>query len=411
MAKNMHFEVNRYRRSKESAVRKNTPTRITLRLVLCALLVVLTACAYDSSSSSAKSTSAKRVASRSLVLIDAKTGKMDRNFPNIANADSVVADGKGGWYVGGDFAHVGKVARNGLAHLRSDGSLYPAFAPGLQKGSRVINLVLHRSVIYAIDDYHLDRYVAALDARSGKLLWQVLADDATGLAYGHGVLYVVGSFDHIGGVARDYVAALNPRSGTPTLWTVRDISKIPGYTFGQDLIAVAVAKGVVYLGGDFGRVDGVKRECSLVAVSSRTARPTAWAPKCRGSSLLVGVNAITVTHGQVIVGGSQGSFGVFDARTARHLPWEKGVVDVANAFAVSGNILYLGNAGTGSGEAPLFSRAGGKPVNNLAAVILPKGQFTSWRPNLGRCVTVSDIAVAGGKVLAAGLFSPRSNCS
>jgi len=116
-----------------------------------------------------------------------------------------------------------------------------------------------------------------------------------------------------------------------------------------------------------------------------------------------------VTHGQVLLGGSTGGFAVLDAHTARSLPWPKNLIQKGNAgtgygsayaFASSGDTIYLG----ATSSAP-FNRAGGRPANNLASVVLPSGKFTNWRPDSGRCTSVGEIAVSGREILAGGRFS------
>jgi outer membrane protein assembly factor BamB len=389
--------------------------RYAKALSLLLVLSALPACASGSSNSSV-TTVQKLTAHRSLVLIDAKTGKLDRDFPNIENAFSVVAGHAGGWYVGGDFARVGKTARNGIVHLRSDGSLDPAFVPKLPKGDSVSSIVLHGDVIYANDSNREGERVVALDARSGRLLWRVSFEDPTDvfvsdLAYGNGTVYVVGNFGSIGGVTRNRIAALDARSGKPTRWRVASIHEVPGTAYGLSIGSVAAAGGSVFIGGEnFDRVDGVERDCSLFAVSARTGRPTAWAPSCNPRGLY-DLGAILVTHGEVIAGGSEGTFPVLDLQTGSQIPWEKQVFEVATVFAVAGDTVYLGNDGDGSAEHPFFSRAGGKRVNNLAAVTLPEGKFTDWRPDLGLCSYPDSIAANDREVLVAGRFSPKADCS
>ena len=62
--------------------------------------------------------------------------------------------------------------------------------------------------------------VAAFDATSGRKLWQVSADEngVNSLAFADGVLFVGGSFLRIAGVRRDGIAALDPQTGKPTPW-------------------------------------------------------------------------------------------------------------------------------------------------------------------------------------------------
>ncbi len=377
---------------------------------LVVVLVALPACASSSSKSSTTSTSPRPVPVRHLALIDAKTGAIDRDFPDANDMVlSTVADGNGGWYVGGAFTRVGKVAQRGLALLRRDGTLDPAFAPNLPGDHYVDQLLRHGGVVYAGGDFGF----VALDARSGRRLWRVSigsGDQANALAFGNGVLYVSGDFTHIGGVARDGIAALDPASGKPTAWQVHLSTGVTGTPAAVG--PVAVADGVVYLSGDFNRVYGVKRELGLAAVSPRTGLPlpTPWV-----AQLFEDATAILVSHGQVLVGSDfhDSSFAVFDARTARQLPWRDRLGGDASTFAVSGDTVYLGSACPNTAfpsNCYGFDHAGGKPANSLAAVVLPAGRFTNWRPNLDRCTLVYAIAVSGDKVLVAGYFS-SSSCS
>ena len=68
----------------------------------------------------------------SAIVVPASGGAPEPGFPEVAGGSvtASVADGTGGWYLGGSFTNVGGVARPGLAHVRGDGVLDSAFAPG-----------------------------------------------------------------------------------------------------------------------------------------------------------------------------------------------------------------------------------------------------------------------------------------
>ena len=368
-------------------------------LLTAALLVVLPACA-SSSSTLSNSASARY---RTLALVDANTGAVDRGFPDANCAPySAIADGGGGWYIGGCFSRVGKVLRPGLAHLRSDGNVDTAFAPTLGRKHVVQILVRRDRVVYAGGDFG----VIALDAKTGKRLWSsaIGGERVNGLAFEKGILYVSGSFERIGGVASNGLAALDSRNGEPTEWRVAVTELAPGWKKPEPAFGfgpIAVGGGAVFITGLFSSVYGVDRPLGIAAISPRTGRPTAWSPNHGNEP--DDAYSILATHGQVLVGGKFG-FAVYDAHTGRDLRWRNhlsGSSAVATEFAVSGDTVYLG-AGTGYAG---FNRAGGKRVNNLAAVRLPEGTFLNWRPILGRCVDVSAIAVSGSKVLVGGVFS------
>jgi hypothetical protein len=363
-------------------------------LMLLVLIVALASCGSSSSSTTAKS-----FAPRFVVLVDGETGSVDRSFPDIdrSGPSSAAADGEGGWYIGGDFNLVGNVKRPGLARLRSDGRLDLEFTPRLPRNTLVTALFLHQDTLYVGGHFG----VIAFDGRTGKALWRIPigGERVSEFAFTDGVLYVNGAFDRIGGVARPGVAALDPRTGRPTPWRVH-LSWYKGLPVGVS--SFAVGDGTLYISGLFNRVNGVKRELGMAAVSTRTARLTAWKPQ-RGY-LPDDTFETLVSHGQVLVGGKNG-FAVLDARTGRNLTWRGGLEGDVIAFAISGNVVYLGGDPSNG-----FARAGGKPANNLAAVRLPGGEFTSWRPDVARCTDVWVMAASGDKVLVGGVFAASVGC-
>jgi len=385
-------------------MRKEISRAAALLLALSTLLVALPACGSGSSTSSKTRTQAEP-AFHTLALVDATTGTLERFLPDTdgQGPTAVDSDRRGGWYVGGRFAHIGNVLRRGVVHLRSDGSIDPTFVPDLPKDMAISPIFFRAGVVY-VGDFD-GKGVFALDAKSGKRLWHTSTGDdpVYCFAYGNGVLYAGGTFVRIDGVARHGVAALDPTTGKPTPWRVRVLGD-----FRPLVASIVVANGLVYFGGDFTTVNGLKRELGVAAVSPRTGRPTAWAPKRTGAARsLGGIASILVTQGQVLAGSvdREGGFAAFDARSARALLWTKRLKGGAWALASSGNTAYLGGASENG-----FTRAGGKPANNLVSVVLPKGRFTDWRPDLGRCTTVDAVAVYRTKVLVAGWFS-QEGCS
>jgi outer membrane protein assembly factor BamB len=353
-------------------------------LVPLTMLIALAAWASSYSTASARSKPPRSGSYRFLVLTDAKTGAVNHSFSDInaPGALCAVADGRGGWYVGGGFTRVGDVARSYLARLKSDGSLDRAFAPRLSGWACPV--LRHAGIVYTGVGFN----IVALDAQSGRRIWRTATRNGAldGLAFGHGVLYVGGSFKRIGGMARDGIGALDPRTGRVTSWRVR----ISNRGSSAVINPLALVGDVLYLGGDFNRVNGSKRELGLAAIDVRTARPTAWAPKSKaGYYDPDSPIAIVVTHGQVIVGGSKSGFASYNARTARHLAWPlRYLGNIGAPLDLAGNTLYL-SAGPGKD-------------NNPAAVVLPRGTLSSWRPKLGS--GASALAVSGDKVLVGGDF-------
>lgn len=362
-------------------------------LVAAALLLALFACTSHPSARSTSTKSERSKAERSLILIDAKSGALDFSFPDAYGATSAITDGRGGWYVGGSIKSVEETARNGLAHLRGDGSLDSVFVPRMPKRDYVYSILLHRNVLFVACD---TLGVVALDAKTGTRLWRVSTsrDRVTSLAYWKGVLYVGGAFKHIGGARRSGIAAIDPATGKPTSWHVRTSGIAAS-------VAMAIGKGVIYLGGGFNSVDGKKTPLGVAAINARTGRATSWTPRRKnGAGYFRDANSILVTHRQVLIGSVDEGFAAFSTRTGYALRWPERLEGNVCALAVSGDTVFLG----GSPDSG-FYRVGGKPAHSLASVVLPKGWFTNWRPNLGSSPGIYGLAVSGPKVLAAGYFS------
>jgi outer membrane protein assembly factor BamB len=349
------------------------------------------------------------VQDRHLVLIDAQTGAIDctASAPS-GPVTASVPDAGGGWFIAGSFTRVDGFARPFVAHLDGRGKVETGFRArvSLSRGLSISALARHGSVLFA----GWREGVVALDARTGRQIWKtsVGRTDSSNsgccagvndVAFANGVLYVVGVYKLIGGVARHDVAALDPRTGRPLRWAV-DVGR-PGKSWivdrgnDGDVLAVEVADGTVYLGGEFDQLGGAARK-NVAAVSARTGRATAWAPSLSGGG---SIDAMVVAYGELIVGG-HAALSAFDIRTARPYTWTAGVFGSVAEFAASGGIVYLGGDPVSS-----FKMVGNRAANNLAAVgRLPGGRFTGWRPSINTEVDVQALAVSGNTVLAGGGF-------
>ncbi len=339
----------------------------------------------------AASSTAAPFPGRHLVLISASTGVVDRGFPDADGfVDASVPDGRGGWFVGGLFRHIGSVQRLGLARLRADGSLDTAWSTRLPGLPNVLALARVGTRLYAGGSFGL----VAVDTRTGARLGFhaprfVLApgggSPVSSIAVGGGHVYVAGGFDRVGTQRRWTTAALDARTGALSSWAPRIQKGV--------VTTVAVGNGRVYLGGVFFSVGGRPR-LNLGAVTPTTGTVTSWAPKVGADE----VDAI-LASGRSVLAGPRG-FGAFDAVTARQLPWSRRVRYSAGAFAEAGGIAYLG----GDIRDPLVA-VGGASRHNLAAVNLHTGRFTSWAPNVAKYTAAMTLSVSGGTVLAGGAFT------
>src|SRR5689334_12807704 len=177
--------------------------------------------------------------------IDAGSGVLRHGWPRVNGAVYCsVADGAGGWYVGGDFTSVAGVPRTSLAHIRADASL-DGWNPGV-------------------------------------------FGTVSALAVSGTTVYVGGGFDSIGGQNRKNIAALDSGTGLTTAWDP--------HAGGGDVRSLAVSGTKVYVGGSFTSIGGQSR-LDIAALDAGTGQATAWDPGADGPVFALALSGTTVYAG------------------------------------------------------------------------------------------------------------------
>jgi hypothetical protein len=269
--------------------------------------------------------------------------------------DSLASDPRGGWFVSGRFSCMGDRRVPPLVRLTPAGSLDRRWKPELPRGVAGGKLVRFGDTLYVANWYA----VAALDVDTGALKWVARASGGDGvkaIAVAGRAVYVGGDFNRIGGNRRQSFAVLDPRTGRTRPWRGRALK--------LDIGSLALAGGYLYVGGD----------TTVIRIDARTGRVARWTP---GRDLGPAEKMI-VTHGFVITTGIDG-WRVMDARAGSVPKWMDDVGGSADVFAAAGSTLYLG----GGCRRGLYSVDGSRRYN-LAAVRLPSGRPTRWAPRIGR---------------------------
>jgi len=348
-------------------------------------------------------------ATGSAVVIDG-SGQVDNSLPQVdGSVYSVVADGAGGWYLGGEFSAVGGVARTNLAHIDSSGSLSswnpltdgpvyclaPAAAGGLYIGG-AFSSVNGVGRPYLAEIATTDGSLTSWDPQATGIVRDLVLSGTT--------LYVGGEFfssdgmtPSIGNLPRDYVAALNTVTGSA-------ISGWDAVIDGPVYSLALSAASTLYIGGDFFQVNGSVSRPYLAELSTANGTESGWNPQATGivrdlalsgTTLYVGGDFFS-TDGLAASIGNQPRDYVAALSTVDGTAltaWQADADAPVRTLLLAGG-LYIG------GE---FSLIHGISRNRLALLSLSDGQPDPWNPSAGGGVYA--LAEQGGKVFVGGSFA------
>lgn len=317
--------------------------------------------------------------------------------------DAVVGDGRGGWYLGGDFTAVGGLARRGLAHLLAGGGVERGFDPSPDGAVRALlrrGEELFVAGAFARVGGRVRDGLAALRLRDGAPLpWRPAVDGpVSALAGSAGGILLGGDFTRAGARARRGAALVDDRSGDPLAFDAR----LGGGAATVD--GIAVAGGAAYLSGDFGTAGGQARP-GLAEVSAVTGAPAAWTPE-------IGVRKPVVSGGRVygLTGAGVAALDRADGRIVaeggRRTAGPLG--PSARAIAIGDGRVYVGSGDyrgvyedvprtLDAYDAGTLARidSSGRPWSQPPSAA--EGSRTAWGD-------VNALAAGGGRVFAGGRF-------
>lgn len=347
------------------------------------------------------------------VPVSALSGKPSEPFAKVAGeVKAVVADGQGGWYIGGAFAGVGGLPRANLAHILADGSV-AQWAPN--PDGEVRTLSLGAGNLYAGGSFtqvggRPRLSAAAFSTRNGAVTsWNPIVSgpgtiEATVnvLVAAGGVVYLGGYFTSSEGQSPLGVLAVDVRRGARIRLSLE--VDLP-------VLCLALQRETLYVGGYFSSAGSLPRT-RLAAIDLRSGAITTWAPEVAGTgyfySAPTSVRAIVVGESSVYVAGHfvvasgmpRGGVAELDPILGAATAWNPNPVDsqdllgpTVNTLIVNGRTVYLG------GE---FSALGGETRPNLAAVDARSAELTAWNPRAAGRVWC--LAQGKGRIYAGGNF-------
>jgi trimeric autotransporter adhesin len=332
------------------------------------------------------------------VTIDLSSGLYDNTMPKVnGEVHTVVPDGSGGWYIGGNFTKVGTSSRNNLAHIKSDKTVDDVWSASTN--NTVYTLAVSGSTVYAGGLFSYANVttarnrLAAFDATNGSVTsWNPNADGYVyALAISGNTVYAGGAFTKLkyGTITRNRLAAINSATGNIKDWNP-DVD--------NTVFSLAISDSSIYAGGSFTSVNTstlINRLASFDTVNG-TARN--WNPDVNDTVKTIAVN------GNVYIGGaftsvngstSRNRLAAIDASTGTATGWDPNANNTVNALVISGSNIYVGG---------VFTKINGSTERNRLAVLdITSGVASTWNPDANSSVYC--LLLEGTSIYAGGIFN------
>jgi hypothetical protein len=200
-----------------------------------------------------------------------------------------------------------------------------------------------------------------------------------GVARSGRILYIAGDFTRVNGEPRNGVAALYAARGGATPWRPR------GFARSTELDTLAVVGSTVFVGGVAGTRLVVLSIDSRSGRTIRVLRIPARAERGEPS-----VSRIVPRRGRLFISGyftaldakPRAGIAAVDSRIGSVTAWDPAPDSAyADLLAVAGDVVYIGG---------VFHRIGGANRFGIAAVNVRSARATSWRPRLDGPVVAAD---------------------
>ena len=325
---------------------------------------------------------------------------------------AAVADGQGGWFIGGDFKNVGGQYRRYAAQVTAAGAV-TGWNPKPDQPVEALafdgTTVFLGGAFTTVRDTPVPRLAAVAGTGAANLVpgFQPAPDGrVTSLVLSGGALFAGGEFGAIGGAAHARVARLDRATGAASA----------AFTAGTDQPVRAITASPdgtsIYAGGDFSQADGTGR-AHLAAFDATTGALLPWAPSADD---VVRALAVDPASGVVAAGGQFRSVsGVARARLAlldgagAVLPFDAALNGCqtrhttsdahanpacdteVDALTAANGVLYVGGR---------FSRSGATSRHDVAAFTLADGALHGWNPVASDRVLA--LAASGGGIFVGG---------
>ena len=327
----------------------------------------------------------------------AADGPMSR-LSYAAVTDTVWASGNAHW-IAGQFTNVlGLDAQTGA-------SVPGPWTAGPATATVAGNTLYVAADFYAWTSSGIDRQtlLVGTDLVTGEQVFRARLPDSNdsgggwvrSIAVQNGVVAAGGTFESIGGLSRERLAAVDLATGEPTGWD-------PGAD--APVRALAVAGDKVIAGGDFTRAGGAPRS-RIAMLDSGAGTATSWNPSIAGAGAGAGVRALLVDGPRVYAGGSFSSVGTEARDGAAAIDLQTGEADAWAPAVTGGAVLAIARRDGTTFLGGSFTAVGGRPLAQLAAVDDSGQPIGGWSFDANAGAEVRALLLDGGKLFLGGQFT------
>lgn len=338
-------------------------------------------------------------------IVDPTTGTpsasaFEISAPRDGTVNTAIADGAGGWYVGGTFTRIsngGGGGWSGLAHLTPPG-FDAAFKPAV---NGIVNgLWKEGSTLYVVGFFtQVNGFPraggAAFNLTTGALLpWNPALEGGAAyvVAVSGSTVFVGGIFTTASGTARPGFAAVDATTGA--------LASSPPTTLNTGAIvnAMQLSGNTLYLSGLFTAI-GADSRTNIGAIDITSGATLAFRADANGQ-----VGSLFLDGAALYMGGTFLTVGGQPRVRLARVNAVTGAVDNWSADA-NGAVLSLLRIGTTLYAGGGFSRIGGAPRLGAAALSTSTGLALPWNPGPAGGTTTVLRAATAGDILAAGAFT------
>ena len=324
-----------------------------------------------------------------------------------------VADGNGGWYIGGSFSSVRGIPRKSLAQVDRNGNVtsWDPNASNPDVTFSVLALARSGQTVYVGGIFDslgagTRRGLGSVDATTGALsTWAPSLFGQVSAFYISGsTLFAGGAFMSLSGEARNNLAAFDLTTGALTSWN-------PGASGQVKCLGPSPDANYLIAGGEFDRVAGTPRT-RLAMIHKTTGALAAWDPAPNNTVLTVASDPSAIYVGgkfTQIAAVARDRIAAIHPVNGSALPFSPGATGQVNVI-VAKNDGFPGSPSTifVGGE---FDNIGGVARGALAT-LNESGTVLSWAPHCTGAVntiaiTASSVFVGGNMDLVGSV--PRAN--